>query len=132
MKKKALYLILPIITLCLELLPYGAVCIFASGPNELHREVFSYFSLVPFGYANFTPLITAVMTCVMVLLLVIYCITGKKRLAVSARRLSYVCTAFSFGQLYFGIEYYSVVGVLITISLVAETLLLHFGFKVTE
>ena len=63
MKKRFLYLILPIITLILEALPYGAVCIFASSPTEKHRETFSYFDLTPFGYANFAPLFTAIITC---------------------------------------------------------------------
>lgn len=34
MKKRFLYLLLPIITLILEILPYGAVCIFAPSPTE--------------------------------------------------------------------------------------------------
>ena len=42
MKKRLLYLVLPIITLILEILPYGAVCIFATSPTETIRETFSY------------------------------------------------------------------------------------------
>ncbi len=40
MKKKLLYLVFPIIALILEILPYGAVCNFATGPNEIIRETF--------------------------------------------------------------------------------------------
>lgn len=47
----------------LELLPVGVVMRFAKGPNELFPpQYYSYFSLVPFGYADFTPLITGLLT----------------------------------------------------------------------
>ena len=69
MKKRFMYLVLPIISLILEALPYGAVCIFASSPTEKHRETFSYFDLTPFGYANFAPLLTAFITCLVFILL---------------------------------------------------------------
>ena len=59
MKKRALYLILPIVTLVLECLPFGAVCNFALDQGETVRKTFSYFDPVPFGYANFAPLLTA-------------------------------------------------------------------------
>lgn len=51
-------------TLFLESLPLGAVLSFSQGPNAtgLHQETYSYFSLIPFGYANFTPLITGILT----------------------------------------------------------------------
>lgn len=126
MKKRFLYLILPIITLILELLPYGAVCNFANPDGKPWRETFSYFDLTPFGYANFAPLITAVITCMIFVLLAVYLITGKPRLAVTARNILCVCTLFSLGPLIFGIRFFSVVGALITLSLIAELLLLHF------
>ena len=79
MKKRLLYLILPIITLILEILPYGAVCNFAhpetDGTIGRFRELYSYFDLLPFGYANFAPLLTAIVTCFVFLFLVIYCFT---------------------------------------------------------
>ena len=63
MKKRFQYLLLPIITLILEILPYGAVCNFAPSPTERIRKTFSYFDLIPFGYANFAPFLTAIITC---------------------------------------------------------------------
>ena len=44
--------ILPVITIVLEILPYGAVCNFANPEGEVLRETFSNFDLTPFGYAN--------------------------------------------------------------------------------
>ena len=51
--KKISLVVLPAITIALEILPLGAVCIFAPSPTERVKETFSYFSPIPFGYANF-------------------------------------------------------------------------------
>ena len=66
--KKVCLAVLPALTIALELLPLGAVCIFATSPTERVKETFSYFSLTPFGYANFAPLITATLTVAIFLL----------------------------------------------------------------
>lgn len=132
MKKRLLVLILPIITLVLEILPYGAVCNFArpatDGSIGHFRELYSYFDLIPFGYANFAPLITAVITCIVLLLLVLYCVTNKQRLAITARNILYVCSVFSLGPLVLGVRFFSVVGALITVTLIAQLILLHVLF----
>lgn len=124
-KNRFLCLILPVLTIILELLPYGAVLNFAVPEGEPLRETYSYFSLTPFGYANFAPFLTAVITCVIFLLLVIYCITGRRGTAVSAGIILCVCTALSLAPLMFGIRNFSIVGALITASLVAELLLIY-------
>ncbi len=77
MKKRLMYLIFPIITLILEILPYGAVCIFASSPTDRIIKRYSYFNLTPFGYANFTPLFTAIITCLVLVLLIVYLVKGN-------------------------------------------------------
>ena len=118
--KRFACLILPIVTLVLEILPFGAVCNFANPEGEPFRETFSYFSLTPFGYANFSPLITAVLTCAVTLLLAAFCITGKDRFVTVARSFLCVCIVFSFGPLIFGIRYYSVVGLIISLALILE------------
>ena len=124
MKKRLLYLILPIITLILEILPYGAVCNFANPEGDPWRETFSYFDLTPFGYANFTPLFTAIATCLILVLLVIYCIKGNIRIIIRTVNIVCVAIAMSLGSLVFGISYFSLVGGLITLSLVAELIVL--------
>ena len=129
MKKRLLYLILPIITLILEILPYGAVCNFANPEGEPWRRTFSYFDLTPFGYANFAPLLTAIITCLIFVLLVIYCIKGNVRTAIRAKNILFVAVVMSLGPLVFGITYFSLVAGLITLSLVAELLLLQFSIK---
>ena len=129
MKKRFLYSILPTVTLILEVLPYGAVCNFADGEGKHLRETFSYFDLTPFGYANFAPLITAILTCIGLLLLILYCITGKHGLLKVSRNVFCVCAVISLGPLMFGINYFSVVGAIITASLIVELLLLHLAVK---
>ena len=114
MKKRFLYLVLPIITLILEVLPYGAVCIFASSPTDRIRETFSYFDLTPFGYANFAPLFTAIITCLVFILLLVYCVKGNVRFAIKAKNILCVALVMSLGPLVFGIAYFSVVGGFIT------------------
>ena len=131
MKKRWLYLILPLVTLVLEILPYGAVCNFANPEGDPFRKTFSYFDLTPFGYANFAPLITAVITCIVFLLVVIYCITGNPKWALKARNILCVCAVFSLGPLVLGVRFFSALGALITVSLVAELLVIQFTLSKT-
>ena len=131
MKKRWLYLILPLVTLVLEILPYGAVCNFANPEGEPFRKTFSYFDLTPFGYANFAPLITAVITCIVFLLVVIYCITGNPKWALKARNILCVCAVFSLGPLVLGVRFFSALGALITVSLIAELFLIHYTVRKT-
>ena len=129
MRKRFLYLILPIITLVLEILPYGAVCVFAPSPTERVKETFSYFDMTPFGYANFAPFFTAIITCLIFVMLLVFCIKGNVRTAIRAKNILYVAVVMSLGPLFFGIAYYSLVAALITLSLVAELVLLQFSIK---
>ena len=129
MKKRLYYLILPIITIVLELLPYGAVCNFANPEGEPFRKTFSYFSLTPFGYANFAPFITAVISCLIFVLLVLFCANGNKKRAIFAKNASYAAAIVSLAPLTLGASYFSFVAVLITLSLIAEAVLLQIKIK---
>lgn len=136
MKNRLSLLLLPLVTLILEITPYGAVCNFArpatDGSIGHFRELYSYFDLTPFGYANFAPLITALITCVIILLMVIYCITGSYKLVSFVKNALLFCSAVSLGPLLFGIQYFSVVGALITVTLIGEFLLLHRAVKAQD
>lgn len=128
MKKRIPYLLLPLITLILEILPYGAVCNFATETRRI-RELYSYFDLTPYGYANFAPLITAVLTCIILVLLAVWCFTGKRQIMTAAKVLLAVGAVLSLCPLLLGIDCFSVVGALISLSLLAEFLLVYFKFK---
>lgn len=124
MKKKMLYLILPIVTLILEILPYGAVCNFANPNGEPWRKTFSYFDLTPFGYANFAPFLTAITTVAILALLLICLFADKQRIITAIKFLLYVGIVLSLCPLLYGINSFSVIGALITVSLIAELVLL--------
>lgn len=119
MKKVAL-LILSITTLIFELLPYGVVLNFANPDGEPWRKTYSYFSMMPFGYANFGPLITAILTCVLLVLVVIYLFKPRKGLNTAILNVAGFATAASLLPLMFGFDYITVIGVIIT-ALLAGT-----------
>lgn len=131
MKKRLLYLILPIVALVLEILPYGAICNFANFEGEAFRRTYSYFSMIPFGYANFAPFLTGLITCVVVLLLLIYLFKAKSSIITATRIVLCVGVVISLCPLLFGISFFSIVGGLISLSLGIELFLL-FAFKGKE
>lgn len=119
--KKVCLVVLPALTIVLELLPLGAVCIFATSPTERVKETFSYFSLIPFGYANFAPLITAILTVAVLLLSLV---ALKKNSVLKALFvLSIITVVISLLPLMYGLSYYTLVGTFITITLVIESIL---------
>jgi hypothetical protein len=124
MKKRLLFLILPVITLILEILPYGAVCNFANPEGKSWRKTYSYFDLTPFGYANFAPFVTAIITCAVITVLLFYVFTNKKQTISVARVLLCVGTVISLCPMLYGIDFFSVVGALITVSYILELTLL--------
>ena len=132
MKERWWFLMLPAVTLYMETLPKAAVCIFAFGPGMTIRETYSYFNLTPFGYANFAPLITAILTCVIFVLLVIFGFTGKLKIARVARNMLCACSVISLAPLLYGIDCFSGIGALITVSLVGELVFLHITVKDME
>ena len=133
MKKRLLYLILPLVTLILEIIPFGAVCNFAvyspESTAKVHRVLCSYFDLVPFGYANFAPMFTALLTCIIITLMLFYCLFGKKRALTAVKILLCVAAVISVCPILLGIKFYSIVGALITVSLIAEAIWLFKSEK---
>ena len=122
--KKFSLLICPLVVLILELLPFGAVLNFANPEGESFRETFSYFSLTPFGYANFGPFITAVLSCILLISVIIYVLKGKlKKFSII---LGIVACAVSLSPLLFGLHYYSVIAGLITFFLGLEVMLIDW------
>ena len=107
MKKlgKVLPVLLPVVALFLESLPYGAVLIFKDFPDGTIRTTYSYFSPTPWGYANFPPGITALLTCVLLMAAIL------------------AAAVISPMQLLYNINNFSVTGCLITVTLAAECVL---------
>lgn len=129
--KKKIYIaiLLSIITIILETLPWGAILIFkrptSTGSVATLRETYSYFSLEPMGWFNWGPFVTAILTCVLLALLLIYCFTRKMILFKLSQIICIVALFFSLlPLLFFGIGHISIIGVLISVVLLTQYIIL--------
>ena len=120
MKKKLILLCITLVALVLEILPYGAVCNFANPEGNPFRRTYSYFDPTPFGYANFGPFIVALLTSLLFILTVTALLTGKT-LRAPLLTVSLIATVISFSPLLYGISFFSVVGALISATLLLNT-----------
>lgn len=116
-KLRFLSLICPIIALISEILPYGAVLNFGNPEGKPYRETYSYFDLTPFGYANFAPFITAVLTCIILIVTVIFVIKPTEKAAKTAGLLSAAAFIISLAPLLYGISCFSAAGAVISAAL---------------
>ena len=119
---RACRLFLVIAVLILEALPYGAVCNFAT-PEETIRRTFSYFSLVPYGYANFAPFICALLTCILLVLSVVALFSRGNFFSKAASWLSLLAAVISLAPLLYGISFFSIVGAIISALLFAAAVI---------
>lgn len=131
-KRKIAMTVLSVFTVILEILPYGAVCVFSDGVTE-YRETYSYFDLRPFGYANFSPLITAVLSCVILVLCIILCFRKSKKLNKALATLSGLAAVISFVPFLMGLgfRFYGVCAAAIT-ALLAVIFILTLSVKKRE
>lgn len=124
LKKDALkLLILPILVIILEILPYGVILKFGvqleDGSIGTVRDTFSYFSMTPFGYGKFSPLVTAILSCVLLIFTFIYTLT--QRCAIGIKAVSVMVFIVSLLPLMFNIgSSFSVLGVIISFVLGLE------------
>ena len=118
-KSKDLMLIISVVVLVLEILPYGAVCNFANPDGNPIKNIYSYFDLTPFGYANFGPFITAILTCVLVVLSIVFFAKSRKKLSRTIQVISGVSVFTSILPIIYGISYISVIGVIISLLLLS-------------
>jgi len=114
--KKLIQSALCVLAIILESLPFGAVLYFAKDGGSAVRRTYPYFSLIPYGYANFAPFLVALLTCVLLAL----CILSYKRpMQRPICILSGVATVLSLAPLFLGLRHFSVVGALISCTLCA-------------
>ena len=127
MKKKIITLALLLSALILEILPYGAVCNFANPEGEPWRKTYSYFSMIPYGYGDFGPLITALFTCVLLVILVLSLLL-KKNWSKSISIISAIATLTSLAPLMFGFSNFSLVGAMISACILATFVISRIKF----
>ena len=94
---------------------------FAASPSERVTETFSYFSLLPLGYANFVPLFVAIITCIILLLALIS--LKKTNYVKYVFLLSLTGIIFSIMPIMAGIDYLTYPGVGISLLLTIECVL---------
>ena len=117
--KRLLLSVLPLAALILEMLPNGVVLRFANPEGDPWVRTYSHFDLTPFGYANFGPLIAAVLTCVLLLLVVIYLFKPRKGLNTAIMNVSGFASVAAFAPVMFGVEYLTVIGIVVGLLLAA-------------
>ena len=119
MKRKQAVIVFAVLVviLVLEILPYGAVLHFGNPEGEPFRETFSYFDLTPYGYANFGPLITAMLTCVLLVMSVIGLFVDNGRIKSTIKIVSFIALVASLAPLL--VNCYSVIGGTISVLMLA-------------
>lgn len=115
--KRLITLFLCVIAIILETLPTGVVLLFANPEGEPWKSTFSYFSLTPFGYANFGPLITSLLTCIILLLSLISLFNRKNKIISIIKYLSAISVITSLMPLIFGINYITPINISVTLIL---------------
>ena len=89
-----------------------------TGNVNIIRKYYSYFDMLPFGYGNFFPMICAVLTCVLLLLSVIYLFTGKYMILNIMMGTGIAALIISLLPIIF--KSYTLIGLGITLLLAAE------------
>ncbi len=127
--KKILLLTVLIVVLILEVLPFGAVLEFIpDGSETAIVQTFSYFDLTPFGYANFAPFLTALLTIALLINLGI--LFWKRKGLRVMQILSAVAALMSvLPAILFGTVHITAVSVCITVLLLAQSVFLFFCGK---
>lgn len=112
----------------LTLHPRGVAMRFAGGPDETFYDWFCYWSLIPMGYGNWGPIITAVCTALSTVLAAVQRITGKLKLYRWLRNCGIVAViGNTLSLMLFGTM--TVFGIVILILMAAVTAFAHTGIE---
>lgn len=130
MKKRRILLYLTsFLALLLETLPYGVILRFANPEGEPWIRRYSYFSLTPFGYANFGPLLTAVGTVITVVLLLLL-LRFENQWIYRALLVASLCSfLFSLAPLAYGTYYFNGVSFAVSVTLALAAILSYIEKK---
>ncbi|MBR2371074.1 MAG: hypothetical protein IKA82_03530 [Clostridia bacterium] len=121
-----IFLVLCLVTLALELLPFGAVLNFIGDEGQVWVRRYSYFNLTPYGYAHMSPFFTALLTCILTALAIAELVTDNATVQKVIRWLAPVTLAMSLCPLLLGLRFYSIVGALISATLALATVIAFF------
>ena len=74
---------------------------------------------MPYGYANFGPLIAAVLTCVLIVLIAISWFKYSRGLNTAIMCVSVIATISSLSPVLYGFEYVTAIAIVVTVLLAA-------------
>ncbi|MBE6563799.1 MAG: hypothetical protein E7655_00780 [Ruminococcaceae bacterium] len=117
-------LLLPIAAIVLELLPFGVVLHFGQPDGESLPSYFSHFDLTPYGYANFGPFLTALLSCLLLAVILLSLLIRKRFPRRASLILSAIGTLTSLMPATFGLRSLTPVGLCVTALMAAEFVLL--------
>lgn len=118
-------LALSVLLIVLELLPCGAKLRFADPEGDPIIHTYAYFSLTPYGYANFGPFWTAILSCVLLAVEAVALVTKSKQLFAPITFLSAAVFFFSLFPFFFQLGTW--LGVIISLVALAETVIAVYG-----
>lgn len=124
--RSIILVLLPLITVVLEFLPYGVGLNFVvQEANEFItiEHLYSYFDFLPVGYANVGPFLAAILTVVLLILSVIFIFKGSAKLLKTIVVIASIAFLCSLMPMIFGISNFTALGAVITLLLLAEMLL---------
>ena len=103
MLRKIALPVLPLLALVLECLPVGVAMNFMGDPavGDTFTEYVSFFSLLPVGYGNVFPLLTGVITAVLLIVAVVHLYKPGEKLQKWLDRLTKAALITNVAQLFF-------------------------------
>ena len=116
-----------LIALVLELLPFGARLYMAEDGGASVLQTYSYFSLTPYGYANFGPFITACLTVISLALGLVYLFWPRVRGVLAT--LPLLATVTALLPISLGFRYLSPIGIVIAVLLFSARCLMVLSAK---
>ena len=124
MIKKYRIVAFPLIALILELFPNGVVMRFANPEGEPWVKTVSFFDPLPYGYGNFGPFLSALITAALVILSVFYAVKGGRKIKKALLILSLAAAVFAILPITFGVSYVTAIMVLVFACHIAQSILL--------
>ena len=123
--KRKLTLPAVLLALVLECIPYGVRMRWMAPPPEEYRVTWhAYFSMLPFGYGDVFPLITSLLTAVLLILQIIVLITAEEGCLIRAVSLmASAASILALGMQIFLLGYLSPPGAAIAALLIFVTVL---------
>lgn len=127
MNRRIIFLIYAVLTvvIILELLPLGAVTVTVTSRNEAKVNTYSYFSLVPYGLGNPSPIFTGIFTIMLFFLITIQILTNRIKKLLAC--ISILATIMSVVPALYSVEYYNRIGLVISILLLFLSIVI-FGW----